>query len=303
MSGELYIISSEVLVSKEDGPSVLCKSEMLFSLEVLVSKEDGPSVLCKSEMLFSLEVLVSKEDGPLVLCKSELLSKSDLLSEFELLYESALLSESELLSEPIIMIYARLLYRKSSIASESKGCRQDTQEYRISSSCRNKKERGNLTGKLHLRLYRRSRLPTLLFLLESLHDVLYGALSLIYLSAIRDVLKQPVMLIFTEVSAQRGIQTLQSMLGLAKWVGERILLTSTLEVYGHPLVHPHDELLGKCQSHWSYYDEEKRVAETLTFDYQRQHGIEIRISINTYGPRMNINDGRVVINFIAQAIQ
>ncbi|KAG5607713.1 hypothetical protein H5410_029205 [Solanum commersonii] len=88
----------------------------------------------------------------------------------------------------------------------------------------------------------------------------------------------------------------------------RILLTSTSEVYGDPLVHPQDE------TYWgnvnpigvrSCYDEGKRVAETLMFDYHRQHGIEIRIAriFNTYGPRMNIDDGRVVSNFIAQAIR
>ncbi|KAK3422468.1 UDP-glucuronic acid decarboxylase 5 [Eucalyptus grandis] len=99
-----------------------------------------------------------------------------------------------------------------------------------------------------------------------------------------------------------------NMLGLAKRVGARILLTSTSEVYGDPLVHPQDE------SYWgnvnpigvrSCYDEGKRVAETLMFDYHRQHGIEIRVAriFNTYGPRMNIDDGRVVSNFIAQAIR
>ncbi|KAB5538834.1 hypothetical protein DKX38_016367 [Salix brachista] len=99
-----------------------------------------------------------------------------------------------------------------------------------------------------------------------------------------------------------------NMLGLAKRVGARILLTSTSEVYGDPLIHPQTE------SYWgnvnpigvrSCYDEGKRVAETLMFDYHRQHGIEIRIAriFNTYGPRMNIDDGRVVSNFIAQAIR
>ncbi|KAL0446995.1 UNVERIFIED_CONTAM: UDP-glucuronic acid decarboxylase 5 [Sesamum latifolium] len=88
----------------------------------------------------------------------------------------------------------------------------------------------------------------------------------------------------------------------------RILLTSTSEVYGDPLVHPQTE------DYWgnvnpigvrSCYDEGKRVAETLMFDYHRQHGIEIRIAriFNTYGPRMNIDDGRVVSNFLAQAIR
>ncbi|XP_012851106.1 PREDICTED: UDP-glucuronic acid decarboxylase 5-like [Erythranthe guttata] len=99
-----------------------------------------------------------------------------------------------------------------------------------------------------------------------------------------------------------------NVLGLAKRVGARILLTSTSEVYGDPLVHPQTE------DYWgnvnpigvrSCYDEGKRVAETLMFDYHRQHGLEIRIAriFNTYGPRMNIDDGRVVSNFIAQAIR
>jgi len=98
------------------------------------------------------------------------------------------------------------------------------------------------------------------------------------------------------------------MLGLAKRVGARILLTSTSEVYGDPLEHPQKE------EYWgnvnpigvrSCYDEGKRVAETLMFDYHRQHGLEIRIAriFNTYGPRMNIDDGRVVSNFIAQALR
>ncbi|KAJ8434272.1 hypothetical protein Cgig2_009247 [Carnegiea gigantea] len=87
-----------------------------------------------------------------------------------------------------------------------------------------------------------------------------------------------------------------------------ILLTSTSEVYGDPLIHPQPE------TYWgnvnpigvrSCYDEGKRVAETLMFDYHRQHGIEIRVAriFNTYGPRMNIDDGRVVSNFIAQALR
>eukprot|EP00245_Coleochaete_scutata_P015903 TRINITY_DN7249_c0_g2_i1.p2 TRINITY_DN7249_c0_g2~~TRINITY_DN7249_c0_g2_i1.p2 ORF type:complete len:353 (+),score=75.65 TRINITY_DN7249_c0_g2_i1:128-1186(+) len=99
-----------------------------------------------------------------------------------------------------------------------------------------------------------------------------------------------------------------NMLGLAKRVGARILLTSTSEVYGDPLEHPQKE------EYWgnvnpigvrSCYDEGKRVAETLMFDYHRQHGIEIRVAriFNTYGPRMNIDDGRVVSNFIAQALR
>ncbi|KAL1340153.1 hypothetical protein AAHE18_U096500 [Arachis hypogaea] len=97
------------------------------------------------------------------------------------------------------------------------------------------------------------------------------------------------------------------MLGLAKRVGARILLTSTSEVYGDPLVHPQPETYwGNVNPNGvrSCYDEGKRMAETLMFDYHWQHGIEIRVAriFNTYGPRMNIDDGRVVSNFIAQAI-
>ncbi|CAA6656824.1 unnamed protein product [Spirodela intermedia] len=99
-----------------------------------------------------------------------------------------------------------------------------------------------------------------------------------------------------------------NMLGLAKRVGARILLTSTSEVYGDPLEHPQrEEYWGNVNPIGvrSCYDEGKRVAETLMFDYHRQHGIEIRIAriFNTYGPRMNIDDGRVVSNFIAQALR
>eukprot|EP00249_Psilotum_nudum_P008745 c21484_g2_i2 orf=462-1529(+) len=99
-----------------------------------------------------------------------------------------------------------------------------------------------------------------------------------------------------------------NMLGLAKRVRARILLTSTSEVYGDPLEHPqHEEYWGNVNPIGvrSCYDEGKRVAETLMFDYHRQHGLEIRIAriFNTYGPRMNIDDGRVVSNFIAQALR
>eukprot|EP00897_Mesotaenium_endlicherianum_P003951 jgi/Mesen1/3584/ME000020S03118 len=150
-----------------------------------------------------------------------------------------------------------------------------------------------------------------------------------------------------------GVQTIKTnvmgtlnMLGLAKRVGARILLTSTSEVYGDPLEHPQTEEywgnvnpigtgslrvpagMRPCAAAAasaaaaaaaainaggflvsrgvrSCYDEGKRVAETLMFDYHRQHGIEIRVAriFNTYGPRMNIDDGRVVSNFIAQAIR
>ncbi|CAI0426756.1 unnamed protein product [Linum tenue] len=99
-----------------------------------------------------------------------------------------------------------------------------------------------------------------------------------------------------------------NMLGLAKRVGARFLLTSTSEVYGDPLEHPQKE------TYWgnvnpigerSCYDEGKRTAETLTMDYHRGAGVEVRIAriFNTYGPRMCLDDGRVVSNFVAQAIR
>merc|ERR1719499_597309 len=98
-----------------------------------------------------------------------------------------------------------------------------------------------------------------------------------------------------------------NMLGLAKRCKARILLTSTSEVYGDPLQHPQKE------SYWgnvnpigirSCYDEGKRIAETLMFEYHRQNNVEIRVAriFNTYGPRMLENDGRVVSNFIIQAL-
>ena len=97
-------------------------------------------------------------------------------------------------------------------------------------------------------------------------------------------------------------------LGLAKDKGARILVASTSEVYGDPLVHPQPE------SYWgnvnpigirSCYDEGKRAAETLFFDYHRQFHVDIRVAriFNTYGPRMQANDGRVVSNFIVQALK
>ena len=99
-----------------------------------------------------------------------------------------------------------------------------------------------------------------------------------------------------------------NMLGLARRVGARLLLASTSEVYGDPKVHPQPE------SYWgsvnpigirSCYDEGKRIAETLCFDYQRMSGVEVRVAriFNTYGPRMLIDDGRVVSNFIVQALR
>jgi UDP-glucuronate decarboxylase len=99
-----------------------------------------------------------------------------------------------------------------------------------------------------------------------------------------------------------------NMLGLAKRVRARILQASTSEVYGDPQVHPQTE------EYWgnvnpigirSCYDEGKRVAETLMMDYHRQNGVDVRIIriFNTYGPRMAVNDGRVVSNFIIQALR
>ncbi len=99
-----------------------------------------------------------------------------------------------------------------------------------------------------------------------------------------------------------------NMLGLAKRVKARILQASTSEVYGDPEVHPQPEgYWGRvnCIGPRSCYDEGKRCAETLFFDYQRQHGLDIKVIriFNTYGPRMHPNDGRVVSNFIVQALR
>lgn len=99
-----------------------------------------------------------------------------------------------------------------------------------------------------------------------------------------------------------------NMLGLAKRLGARIFQASTSEVYGDPEVHPQPE------SYWgkvnpigirSCYDEGKRCAETLFFDYYRQHNLPIKVAriFNTYGPRMHPNDGRVVSNFVVQALK
>jgi UDP-glucuronate decarboxylase len=99
-----------------------------------------------------------------------------------------------------------------------------------------------------------------------------------------------------------------NMLGLAKRTGARILQASTSEVYGNPSIHP------QVEDYWgsvnpigprSCYDEGKRCAETLFFDYHRQHKVDIRVAriFNTYGPRMHPNDGRVVSNFVMQALR
>src|SRR5438045_3420329 len=99
-----------------------------------------------------------------------------------------------------------------------------------------------------------------------------------------------------------------NMLGIAKRVKARVFQASTSEVYGDPEVHP------QVESYWgrvnpigirSCYDEGKRCAETLFFDYHRQHKLRIKVAriFNTYGPRMHPNDGRVVSNFIVQALK
>ena len=98
-----------------------------------------------------------------------------------------------------------------------------------------------------------------------------------------------------------------NMLGLAKRLQARILQASTSEVYGDPAVHPQTETYWgnvNCIGMRSCYDEGKRCAETLFFDYHRQHKVSIRVVriFNTYGPRMHPNDGRVVSNFIIQAL-
>ncbi len=99
-----------------------------------------------------------------------------------------------------------------------------------------------------------------------------------------------------------------NMLGLAKRVKARILQASTSEVYGDPTVHPQrEEYWGNVNpiGPRSCYDEGKRCAETLFFDYWRQHSLRIKVAriFNTYGPRMHPNDGRVVSNFIVQALK
>tara|TARA_B100000579_G_scaffold437401_1_gene466579 strand:- start:14 stop:955 length:942 start_codon:yes stop_codon:yes gene_type:complete len=99
-----------------------------------------------------------------------------------------------------------------------------------------------------------------------------------------------------------------NMLGLARRVNARFLLASTSEIYGDPEVHPQPESYRGCVNTIgirSCYDEGKRVAESLSFDYLRMHKLDIRVAriFNTYGPRMLPNDGRVVSNFIVQALK
>ncbi len=109
-------------------------------------------------------------------------------------------------------------------------------------------------------------------------------------------------------TAKTSVLGALNMLGLAKRVRGRVLQASTSEVYGDPEVHPQPE------TYWGHvnpigirscYDEGKRMAETLFFDYHRQHNVDIKVIriFNTYGPNMNPNDGRVVSNFIVQALK
>jgi len=108
-------------------------------------------------------------------------------------------------------------------------------------------------------------------------------------------------------TVKTGVVGTINMCGLAKRLGARLLLTSTSEVYGDPEIHPQTE------EYWGHvnpigirscYDESKRMGETICFEYQRRHDVEIRVAriFNTYGPRMLENDGRVVSNFIVQAL-
>lgn len=109
-------------------------------------------------------------------------------------------------------------------------------------------------------------------------------------------------------TAKTSVYGAMNMLGLAKRVNARVLQASTSEVYGDPEIHPQPESYrGNVNPIGirSCYDEGKRMAETLFFDYYRRHDVDIRIIriFNTYGPRMNANDGRVVSNFIVQALK
>jgi UDP-glucuronate decarboxylase len=110
------------------------------------------------------------------------------------------------------------------------------------------------------------------------------------------------------MSAKTSVIGAINMLGLAKRTGAKILQASTSEVYGDPTVHPQTEdYRGNVNplGPRACYDEGKRCAETLFFDYHRQHGVAIKVIriFNTYGPRMHPNDGRVVSNFLVQALR
>lgn len=109
-------------------------------------------------------------------------------------------------------------------------------------------------------------------------------------------------------TAKTSVLGTLNMLGLAKRVNARLLQASTSEVYGDPEIHPQPESYRGCVNPIgirSCYDEGKRMAETLCFDYYRQHHVQIKVAriFNTYGPRMCVNDGRVVSNFIVQALR
>lgn len=109
-------------------------------------------------------------------------------------------------------------------------------------------------------------------------------------------------------TAKTSVMGALNCLGLAKRCNARILQASTSEVYGNPEVHPQPENYRGCVNPIgvrSCYDEGKRMAETLFFDYYRQHKVDIKIIriFNTYGPRMSVDDGRVISNFIVQALR
>lgn len=153
----------------------------------------------------------------------------------------------------------------------------------------------HLFGKLNFELIRHDLVQPILLEVDEVYNMACPASPVHYQS-------NPVKTIKTNVMGTIN------MLGLAKRVRAKILQASTSEVYGDPLVHPQTE------TYWgnvnpigrrSCYDEGKRCAETLCFDYHRQHEIDIKVVriFNTYGPRMHPNDGRVVSNFIMQALK
>jgi UDP-glucuronate decarboxylase len=133
-----------------------------------------------------------------------------------------------------------------------------------------------------------------------------------YFELIRHDITEPIRLEVDQFNPVKTIKTnvigTLNMLGLAKRVNARFLLASTSEVYGDPEVHPQsEEYRGSVNPIGirSCYDEGKRVAETLAFDYHRQNEVDIRVAriFNTYGPRMLENDGRVVSNLVVQALR
>jgi UDP-glucuronate decarboxylase len=109
-------------------------------------------------------------------------------------------------------------------------------------------------------------------------------------------------------TARIGFLGTYNMLELARQLKARILYTSTSEVYGDPEVHPQSESYWgnvNCTGIRACYDESKRIGETLTYDFHRQYGVDVRVAriFNTYGERMQVNDGRVVSNFAVQALR